>query len=361
MHEIEAGGAILGQRLAVASGQHDRHADAAIADRLREIEPGHPGHHHVGEYDVEAICVHDQLGKRVGGIVDQRDAVAELGEAVGGEIGELDIVLDHQHRHAAAGHRRRGVGRLPLRQQVWRHARQIEREGAALPHLALDGHLAAGLPGEAEHLRQAETGALADLLGGEERLEDAARSCGGNADAGVADGDADEAMAACKIRLRRDVHRVSGTVAAACTAKVILPLPCMASRALVAMLISAVSNWPASALTRQGSAGSRDRDLDRRPEQRGEHVVQRLHAFADVERLRLQGLAPREGQQLRGQLGGARDRVRDRGDVALPPLLAQLRPVQQVDRGADHGQEVVEVVRDAAGELSQRLQRAGCA
>ena len=97
-------------------------------------------------------------------------------------------------------------------------------------------------------------------------------------------------------------------------------------------------------------------DLDRRSEQRGEHVAQRLHALADVEHFGLQGLAPREGQQLRGQLGGARDRVRDRSDVALPPLLAQLRPVQQVDRGADHGQEIVEVVRDAAGELAQRLQ-----
>ena len=50
---------------------------------------------------------------------------------------------------------------------------------------------------------------------------------------------------------------VSGTVVVGSTLKVILPLPCMASRALVAMLISAVSNWPASARTRQGSVGRR--------------------------------------------------------------------------------------------------------
>ena len=84
--------------------------------------------------------------------------------------------------------------------------------------------------------------------------------------------------------------------------------------------------------------------------------MQRLHPRADVEHLRLQGLAPRKGEQLRCQLGRARDRVRDGGDVALAPLLAQLRPVQQVDGGADHGQEVVEVVRDAPGELPERLE-----
>ena len=50
--------------------------------------------------------------------------------------------------------------------------RQIEREGRALPDLALNRNVAAGLLGKAVDLGQPEARALADLLGGEERLED---------------------------------------------------------------------------------------------------------------------------------------------------------------------------------------------
>ena len=57
-----------------------------------------------------------------------------------------------------------------------------------------------------------------------------------------------------------------------------------------------------------------------------------------------------------GQPGGACHRVRDRLDVAPPPRLRQVRPLQQVDGSADHREQIVEVVRNAAGELTQRLQ-----
>ena len=50
-------------------------------------------------------------------------------------------------------------------------ARQIDRDGGALADLAFDPDLAARLVGEAEDLAEAEAGALADRLGGEEGLE----------------------------------------------------------------------------------------------------------------------------------------------------------------------------------------------
>ena len=66
--------------------------------------------------------------------------------------------------------RRRGLG-----------ARQIDRDGGAAAELAFDPDLAARLVGEAENLAEAQAGALADRLGGEERLEraveDVRRSC----------------------------------------------------------------------------------------------------------------------------------------------------------------------------------------
>ena len=101
---------------------------------------------------------------------------------------------------------------------------------------------------------------------------------------------------------------------------------------------------------------AKDDDLDARTDQGADHFAQRLHASPDLEHLRLQGLPPREGQQLRGQLGGAGHRIRDRLDIAQPPRLRQVGPPQQVHRSADHREQIVEVMRDAAGELAQRLQ-----
>ena len=99
-----------------------------------------------------------------------------------------------------------------------------------------------------------------------------------------------------------------------------------------------------------------DDDLDARTDQGADHFGQRLHASPDLEHLRLQRLPPCEGQQLPGQLGGAGHRIRDRLDIAQSPRLRQVGPPQQVYRSADHREQIVEVMRDAAGELAQRLQ-----
>src|SRR3954451_20098808 len=76
---------------------------------------------------------------------------------------------------------RRGLGR----------ARQIERDGRALADFGLDADIAAGLAGEAENLAEAEPGALADGLGGEEGFENAVHDFAGHAVARIADADAD--------------------------------------------------------------------------------------------------------------------------------------------------------------------------
>ncbi len=130
----------------------------------------------------------------------------------------------------------------------------------------------------------------------------------------------------------------------------------MASRALTAMLISAVSNWPASALMKQGSPGNGVTILIGAPVRVSIISLSVCTLRPTSNTFRLQGLPSCEGQQLRGQLGGAVDGVRDRLDVALPPLLGEMRPPQQIDRGADHREQIVEIVRDAAGQLSQRLE-----
>src|SRR5205085_11773252 len=49
--------------------------------------------------------------------------------------------------------------------------RKVDRDRRAAAKLAVDPDLAAGFVGKAEDLAQAKAGALADRLGGEERLE----------------------------------------------------------------------------------------------------------------------------------------------------------------------------------------------
>ena len=73
--------------------------------------------------------------------------------------------------------------------------------------------VAVALPDDAVHRRQAEAGALADVLGREVRLEDPRAHVGGHADAGVGHGEhhvrARLARPAGQRRLRIE-HRVGG-------------------------------------------------------------------------------------------------------------------------------------------------------
>src|SRR6185437_13890132 len=67
----------------------------------------------------------------------------------------------------------------------------INLDRRALPDLAIDLDVAAGLLDEAVHLAQPKAGALPELLGGEERLEGAIDYLAGHAGAGVADANGD--------------------------------------------------------------------------------------------------------------------------------------------------------------------------
>ena len=69
--------------------------------------------------------------------------------------------------------------------------RQVDLDGRAVAFLAVDLDVPARLLDEAEHHAEPEAGALADLLGGEEGIEHPFEQRGGNAGAGVADGDHD--------------------------------------------------------------------------------------------------------------------------------------------------------------------------
>ena len=104
-----------------------------------------------------------------------------------------------------------------------------------------------------------------------------------------------------------------------------------------------------------------DLDLNAAADKRAHELGDVFDLGADVEHLRLQRLAAGKGKQLRGQFGGPLHRVRDRIDIAAAALLGQLAAAQEIGRRTDDGQEVVEVVRDAAGQLADGLHLLGLA
>ncbi len=79
-----------------------------------------------------------------------------------------------------------------------------------------------------------------------------------------------------------------------------------------------------------------------------------LNDRIQVEHARLQHLAPAEGEELPGERGGPLARLLDLLGVT-PEALVLLAGDEELGVAADRGQEVVEVVCDAAREPADRL------
>ncbi len=212
--------------------------------------------------------------------------------------------------------------------------------------------MAAGLPGEAVDHAETEPGALADRLGAEERLERMAQHLGRHAGTGVADRDH-------HVRPRRDVERV-GCVIAAERHVGRLDLEPPAARHRIARVDRKVDQCVFELVAVDARvpcvAGRQEFDLDAGPERAPEKLAAILHQPVDIGDRRIDRLAAREGQQPGSQFGaslpGAPYRFQhpDRGVVTAHPVESQPAIAD------DHGQHVVEVVRNAAGELAKRVE-----
>ncbi len=102
-------------------------------------------------------------------------------------------------------------------------------------------------------------------------------------------------------------------------------------------------------------------DLDQLAQHRTQQAGCLHHQSIDVDLARLQRLLAGESQQPLGQIGAACP-----GLVDHPGDRQQFRPVgdafrQEFDRSGNHRQNVVEIVSDAAGQLTNRLHFLGLA
>ena len=225
-------------------------------------------------------------------------------------------------------------------------ARQVDRDGGALAERAGDLHGAAGLMREAVHLRQSKAGALADRLRGEERVEHIGDDVRRDADAVVADGDGDilaggNGLALAKSDvLRRDRHRAAVGQG-------------------IAGIDHEVDQGDFQFADVDGDRPYTGWDIDRQPDiaakPAGENFADRIDPLRDLDRLRIDPLPPRECQQLPRQGGAALSGELDRLCGARGFRILCGDRLQRLDVARHHHEQVVEVMRHAAGELAERV------
>ena len=97
-------------------------------------------------------------------------------------------------------------------------------------------------------------------------------------------------------------------------------------------------------------------DTDMLAQRTRQQFAHRTDEFIHVDRARLQRLLPRERQQTLRQRRGARRAIHRSVHIARHGGVASLQPaLHQVQRSDHHSQHIVEVVRDAAGEVAYGL------
>ena len=227
-------------------------------------------------------------------------------------------------------------------------ARQEDAEGGAAAFGRIAEYPAAGLLDDAIDHRQAKPGALADLLGREERLENLVHNVGGNAGAGVLHLDGDivgghqRRFAEARAFGRGDVLRAQGDLAA--VGHGVARIDDEIHHNLLE-LVDVRLHQPQVAPVLQVQIDLLAHKAAQQHLQVGQHVAQLQH-------LRAERLAAREGEQLTRQRGGAVRVLLDLHDVLEGRIGRAMVGEQQVRIADDRGEHIVEVMRNAAGQLA---------
>jgi hypothetical protein len=107
------------------------------------------------------------------------------------------------------------------------------------------------------------------------------------------------------------------------------------------------------------AVGRHDHDLDVLPDEARQDRGDAGHQGLEVDGLRLEELLAAEREGLAGQPGGPLRGRLDQVDVLSRGIVRGEPHKEEGDAASDHGQQVVEVVGDAARELADRLHLLG--
>ena len=134
-----------------------------------------------------------------------------------------------------------------------------------------------------------------------------------------------------------------------------MPPDGIASRALSARFVITCSSCPRSARTRQPGSTEVESSTPS-PRSRESRLSSPFDDVAQLEHLRQDHLAAAEGEQLARERRRASGRAHDLERVLAARVVGVEAGDEELAVAADRGQEVVEVVRDPAGEPSDRLE-----
>ena len=129
----------------------------------------------------------------------------------------------------------------------------------------------------------------------------------------------------------------------------------IASTALTTRLSTTCSICPGSALTLARSGASSSTSVTSSPDEALDHVAQAGGDGAEIDDLGLEDLPAADRQQAPRERGRAIAGQADLGDVAAGRIVLGHPGQHQIGHAVDHRQQVVEVVRDAAGEAADDL------
>ena len=256
----------------------------------------------------------------------------------------LIVILDEKNRLAAA----RVLGARALRRadlDVAVDAWEVDLECRPLAGLAVEPDVAAALLHDPENHREAEAGPFAQRLGREKRLEDARLRRGVDALARVADSE-HHVRARSHVDVRPRVLLVEHHVRR--LDRELPPAEHGVARVDGEVHQDLLHLTGVGLHVPQVDRGeNRQRDVG--AEQAPKHPLHSYDALTKVEHLRLEHLLTAEGEELFREVRGPHPCCVDLFDVGAEDLV-------ELELGADHfcvaeddGQDVVEVVRDAAG------------
>lgn len=302
-----------------------------------ELGTAHLRHHDVGQDEVESALVLAGERERLTAVARLENGVAALDENAPRERADRVLVLGEQDRLGSTG---RARWRRRLRKRCG-GVREQDRERRAPPGLRLDVDCPPALQHDPVHGREAEARAASRLLRREERLEGPCTGRLIHALAGVADAKAQRGRAIVLDGLGLDRQLSTRRHCVACVQR---------------QVDQHLLELTGIGVDRPG-LGSRDGDeLDVLTDQAPQQLVGREHDPVDVDELELEHLAAAERKELprqrRGPAGGAADLL------GIGPRERPLRHriEQQLAVAGDRRQEVVEVVSDAAGQATDRLE-----
>ena len=343
---VEPAGVELG--FGEAAHQHHRQVGAEAPHEAGEGAAVHgAGHHHVGDDEGDGRDVLDHVGG-LGAVLGLDHRAAQLGELHAHHAAHVGVVLGQQHQlagqvgggHVApCGQAGLGFGFLDARQQ------QGHRGAAGLA--TADAHAAARLLGEAIHHRHAQAAAHAELLGGEEGLEDPRQGAAVHAHAVVGDGDL-------HVVAGRDFEVGGGVHVEVLEGRFDAQLAPVGHRVAgvegqveegVLELVG-VHHGHQAGLAAGG--GHRDGAGQRATDQLG-HAEDQL---IDLDGFGFEGLAAGKAEQAADELGAPVGGVHGRLDEVFGEGVVGVVLFECHQVADDHREHVVEVVGEAAGELA---------